>query len=48
MLVVRGGRECFRKPRLAGGLTGHNTIKQFLTGKPRPMGGELHYFTGVR
>jgi hypothetical protein len=33
-----------RKPRLVGGVKGPNIIKLFLTGKPRPVGGELHYF----
>jgi hypothetical protein len=32
-----------RKPRLVGGVKGRNVIKLFLTGKPRPVGGELHY-----
>jgi len=37
-------RECSRKPRLTGGVKGHNIIKQFLTGELRPVGGELHSF----
>ncbi len=48
MLVVWGDRECSRKPRLTGGVKGHTIIKRFLTGKPRPVGGELHCFTGIR
>jgi len=35
-------RERTRKPRLVGGVKGRNIIKLFLTGKPRPVGGELH------
>jgi len=36
-------RECSRTLRLAGGVKGHTIMKQFLTGKPRPVGGELHF-----
>jgi hypothetical protein len=36
-----------RKPRLEGGVKGRNINKLFLTGKPRPVGGELHYFKVV-
>ena len=36
-------RECTRKPRLAGGVKGHTIMKRFLTGKLRPVGGELHF-----
>jgi hypothetical protein len=35
-------RERTRKPRLVGGVKGRYIIKLFLTGKPRPVGGELH------
>jgi hypothetical protein len=31
-----------RKPRLVGRITGYDTIKLFFSGKPRPVGGELH------
>jgi hypothetical protein len=31
-----------RKPRLVGGVKGRTIIKLYLTGEPRPVGGELH------
>ena len=38
--------ECFdrnvpRKPRLVGGVEGHNVKRSYLTGKPRPVAGQL-------
>jgi hypothetical protein len=33
---------CPRKPRLAGGVKGHNMKRNYLSGKPRPVAGELH------
>jgi hypothetical protein len=35
-------RNVPRKPRLVGGVKGHNIKRDYLAGKPRPMGGELH------
>jgi hypothetical protein len=35
-------RQVPRKPRLVGGVKGHNQNENFLPGKPRPGGGELH------
>ena len=35
-------RNVHRKPRLVGGVKGHNMKRNYLTGKPRPVGGELH------
>jgi SAM-dependent methyltransferase len=34
-------RQVPRKPRLVGGVKGHNQNENFLSGKPRPVGGEL-------
>ena len=36
------GRNVPRKPRLVGGVKGHNMKRNYLTGKPRPVAGELH------
>jgi NADPH-dependent glutamate synthase beta subunit-like oxidoreductase len=36
------GRQVPRKPRLVGGVKGHNSNEDFLSGKSRPVGGELH------
>jgi len=35
-------RQVPRKPRLVGGVKGHNLKWSFLSGKPRPVVGELH------
>jgi N-acetylglucosamine-6-phosphate deacetylase len=37
------GRNVPRKPRLAGGVKGHNMIGNYLSGKPRPEAGQLHF-----
>ncbi len=37
-----GDRNVPRKPRLVGGVKGHNIKRDYLTGKPRPVAGELH------
>jgi hypothetical protein len=34
-----------RKPRLVGGVKGYNMKRHYLTGKPRPVAGELHFFS---
>jgi len=39
---VQHDRNVPRKPRLVGGFKGHNMKKDYLAGKPRPVGGELH------
>ncbi|MDH7499187.1 MAG: UxaA family hydrolase, partial [candidate division NC10 bacterium] len=46
----RDDRSVPRKPRLVGGIKGHNPDKtHFLAGKPRLVGGELHLtFLGYR
>jgi len=35
------GRQVSRKPRLIRGVKGHNQNENFLSGKPRPLGGDL-------
>ena len=37
------GREVPRKPRLTSGAKGHHMKENYLTGKPRPLAGELHF-----
>jgi hypothetical protein len=36
-------RNVPRRPRLVGGVEGHNIKRDHLAGKPRPVGGELHF-----
>ena len=36
------GRVVPRKPRLAGGVKWHNMKRNYPSGKPRPVAGELH------
>jgi len=36
------GRKVPRKPRLVGGVKGHNTKSYYIAGKRRPAAGELH------
>ncbi len=35
-------RNVPRKPRLVGGVKGYNVKQEYLSGKPRPVAGELH------
>ena len=37
------GRNVPRKRHLVGGVKGHNMKRYYLTGKPRPVAGELHF-----
>ena len=37
------GRNVPRKPRLAGGVKGYNMKGNYLSGKPRPVTGELQF-----
>ena len=39
---LKFGRNVPCKPRLVGGVKGHNMKRDYLTGKPRPVAGELH------
>jgi hypothetical protein len=40
------GRNVPRKPRLAGGVKGHNMKRNYLTGKPWPVAQELQMIYG--
>jgi len=40
--ILNVGRKVPRKPCLLGGIKDHNQKRHFLSGKPRPVGGELH------
>jgi len=42
-LKFERGRNVPREPRLVGGVKGNNMKRNYLTGKPRPMAGELHF-----
>ena len=45
-LESRRDRNVPRRPRLAGGVKGHNVKQNHFTGKPRPVAGELP--SGIR
>lgn len=39
-------RQVLRKPRLVGGVKGHNIKKDYISGKPNPVSEELHFDKG--
>jgi hypothetical protein len=44
-ILRQSGRSVPLKPRLVGGVKGYNMKRHYLTGKPRPVAGELHFFS---